>query len=152
MGKTILLGVLIVAGGILGWQCYDNSQKLSIKESLRFYARSYTQYATDENKLLDHIVTRRGYGGFLPEDLRGSLEHSVQTMLGKDGCVRIPDETLQNRCKDLFTQYQKSLGDLKMQGFIKPVGDPLKDLIPKVHDLMTEVIAKYPDVLKRVKI
>lgn len=39
-----------------------------------------------------------------------------------------------------------------MQGFIKPVGDPLKDLIPKVHDLMTEVIAKYPDVLKRVKI
>ena len=104
MGKTILLGVLIVAGGILGWQYYDNSQKLSIKESLRFYARSYTQYATDENKLLDHIVTRRGYGGFLPEDLRGSLEHSVQTMLGKTAaCV-----SLTKHCKIAARIYSRN--------------------------------------------
>ena len=28
MGKPVLLGILLVLGGILGWRYYENSQKI----------------------------------------------------------------------------------------------------------------------------
>ena len=76
----------------------------------------------------------------------------VQHMREKDGCPRIPDKALQQKCDTLFSQYQKSLGDLQIQGFSRSVGEPLKDIISSVHRFTSEdVTNKYPDIIKKTE-
>ena len=59
MGKPVLLGILLVLGGILGWRYYENSQKTSTKASLRIYIESFNQYRKTENEMLAHIIAQR---------------------------------------------------------------------------------------------
>lgn len=66
MGKPVLLGILLVLGGILGWRYYENSQKLSAKALLRIYVESFNQYRKIENEMLAHIIAQGHYGGTIP--------------------------------------------------------------------------------------
>ncbi|WP_314261491.1 hypothetical protein [Cardiobacterium hominis] len=152
MGKPVLLGILLVLGGILGWRYYENSQKLSTKASLRIYVESFNQYRKIENEMLAHIIAQGHYGGTIPQTLTEPLVREVQHMREKDGCPRIPDKALQQKCDGLFAQYQKSLSDLQTQGFSRSVGEPLKDIISSVHRFTSEdVTNKYPDIIKKTE-
>ena len=149
MGKTILLGVLIVAGGILGWQQYDSNRQAELRASVKTYVRSFNRYRNSEHEMLRHIIELKRYGGFIPDNLREPLARDVQQMLEKDGCPRIPDKTLRERCNGLFTQYRQSLEALKVQGFPQAVGEPLRNIMHQAHEFMDEVAAKYPDFITR---
>lgn len=152
MGKPVLLGILLVLGGILGWRYYENSQKSSTKASLRIYVESFNQYRKTENEMLAHIIAQGHYGGTIPQTLTEPLVREVQHMREKDGCPRIPDKSLQQKCDGLFAEYQKSLGNLQTQGFSRSVGEPLKDIISRVHRFTAEdVTGKYPDIIKRTE-
>lgn len=59
MGKPVLLGILLVLGGILGWRYYENSQKSSTKASLRIYIESFNQYRKTETRC-SRILLRKG--------------------------------------------------------------------------------------------
>ena len=73
-------------------------------------------------------------------------------MREKEGCPRIPDKSLQQKCDGLFAEYQKSLGNLQTQGFSRSVGEPLKDIISRVHRFTSEdVTNKYPDIIKKTE-
>ena len=122
MGKPVLLGILLVLGGILGWRYYENSQKSSTKASLRIYIESFNQYRKTENEMLAHIIAQGHYGGTIPQTLTEPLVREVQHMREKEGCPRIPDKSLQQKCDGLFAEYQKSLGNLQTQGFSRSVG------------------------------
>ena len=100
--------------------------------------------------MLAHIIAQGHYGGTIPQTLTEPLVREVQHMREKDGCPRIPDKALQQKCDSLFAEYQKSLGDLQTQGFSRSVGEPLKDTISSVHRFTAEdVTNKYTDSNKR---
>ena len=102
--------------------------------------------------MLAHIIAQGHYGGTIPQTLTEPLVREVQHMREKEGCPRIPDKALQQKCDTLFAQYQKSLGDLQIQGFSRSVGEPLKDIISSVHRFTSEdVTNKYPDIIKKTE-
>ena len=90
MGKTILLGVLIVAGGILGWQQYDSNRQAELRASVKTYVRSFNRYRNSEHEMLRHIIELKRYGGFIPDNLREPLARDVQQMLEKTAARAFP--------------------------------------------------------------